>query len=506
MAERITIDPVTRIEGHLAIEVEVENGVVKDAWSNGTLFRGIELILQGRDPRDAAIITQRLCGVCPAEHKHASVEALDMAFGADVPDNGRIIRNLVSGANFVQSAILHFYHLAALDYLDIMAVASYAGNDPALLEVKRKVVALVEAGDTSPLTPRYEPDEFSISDPNIVTAAVAHYLQGLEIRKKAQEALAIFGGKMPHHASFVPGGVTVRVSADRVGKFLSYMGEITEWVRRVYLQDVLTLGTGPLKPLHDLKVGFGTGNFVAYGNFDMGRSGDYKNRFLRSGAIAGGELKHIPLDPAKIKEFVKYSKYTDECTNLHPSEGKTIPDINKEGAYTFIKAPRYDGRSSEVGALARMLVTTAEGKDPGVTLADGSKKTLADIIGPIGVHPSAVARHAARAYECLLVCEGMMDWATQLDPNGPVCNDTPVPRSAKGFGVVEAHRGALGHWVEIEDSKIKHYQIASPTLWNCSPRDDGGVKGPVETALIGTPVPDVTNPTNLVRVVRSFDP
>ncbi|MDO8886326.1 nickel-dependent hydrogenase large subunit [Candidatus Oleimmundimicrobium sp.] len=506
MGERIIIDPVTRIEGHLAIEVEVENGVVKDAWSKGTLFRGIELILQGRDPRDAAIITQRICGVCPAEHMLASVQGLDNAFGAEVPDNGRIIRNLVAGANFVQSAILHFYHLAALDYLDIMAVADYAGNDEGLLEVKRKIVGLVQAGDTAPLTPRYEPDEFCVADPNIVTAAVAHYLQGLETRKRTQEMLAIFGGKMPHHATYVPGGVTVRVTADRISRFKGYLDEITEWVRRVYLNDVLTLGTGPLKPLHDLKVGFGTGNFISYGMFDLGESGDYNNRYLRSGHIAGGELKHIPFDPEKIRENVKYSKYTDECTDRHPSEGKTILDINKEGAYSFIKAPRYDGRSSEAGALARMLVTTAEGKDPGVTLADGTKKTLAQIITPIGVHPSAVARHAARAYECLMVCEGMQQWLLELKPGEPVCNDVAVPKNGKGAGLVEAHRGALGHWVEIENGKIKNYQCVPATIWNANPRDDNGVRGPIEEALVGTPVPDPHNPINLVRVVRSFDP
>ncbi len=493
MAQKIVIDPINRIEGHLRIEVEVEGGKVVDARAAGTLWRGIEIILQGRDPRDAGVITQRICGVCPAEHAHASVQNLDSAFGAEVPDNGRIIRNLVAGSNFVASHILHFYHLAALDYLDIMAVAAYKGSNSELLKVKEKIVALVRTGDTSPLTPRYNPDQFCVNDPEIVTTAVYHYIQALDMRKKAQEMLAIFGGKMPHHATFVAGGVTVQPTPDRIAAFRSRLLELIDFVNNVYLKDVLLFGTGPLKPIHDAKIGFGCGNFLAYGNFDLGKSGDYKNRFLKSGVIFNGDISSVnELDPGKIAEYVKYSWYQDNASGKHPFEGETSPEPAKEGAYSWLKAPRYDGKPMEVGPLARMLVTQDKG--------------FMDLVSKIGAWPSAVARHAARAYECKMVAEGMLNWLSEIKPGEPVCNEIPVPQTGKGMGLVEAARGALGHFVEIENGKSKRYQCVVPTTWNCSPRDDQGVRGPVEQALIGTPVPDPKNPINVVRVVRSFDP
>jgi len=416
MAQKVVIDPITRIEGHLKIEVEVEGGKVVDARASGTMWRGIEVILQGRDPRDAAVITQRICGVCPAEHALASVQSLDMAFGAEVPDNGRIIRNLVAGANYIQSHMLHFYHLAALDYIDIMAVAKYQGTDPEL-------------------TP----------------------------------------------------------TPDRIASFRSMLLELIDFINNVYLQDIVYLGTGPLKPLHDAKVGAGYGNFLSYGMFDLGRSGDYRNRYVKAGVIYNGELDKVEeFDPSHIKEYVKHSWYADETTGKHPSAGATVPDPNKEDGYSWVKAPRYKDKPMEVGPLARQLVTKNKG--------------FMDFLGKLGAWPSAVARHAARAYECKLVAEGMLEWLEELNPEQPVCAEKPVPAKATGVGLVEAARGALGHFIEVEDGKIKNYQCVVPTTWNCSPRDDKGVRGPVEEALIGAPVPDPDNPINVVRIVRSFDP
>lgn len=493
MAQKIVIDPITRIEGHLRIEVEVDGGKVVDARASGTLWRGIEVILQGRDPRDAAVITQRICGVCPAEHALASIQNLDMAFEAEVPDNGRIIRNLVAGANFIQSHILHFYHLAALDYIDIMAVAGYQGSDPELTKIKEKIVNLVKKGDTSPFTPRYQPDQFCVNDPEIVTTLVYHYVQALEMRKKAQEMLAIFGGKMPHHVTYVPGGVTIQPTPDRVAAFRSILLELIDFINNVYFNDVVFLGTGPLKPLHDAKIGAGCGNFLSYGMFDLGRSGDYKNRFIKAGVIFDGDLNRVEeFDPSHIKEYVKHSWYADETTGKHPSAGETVPAPNKKEGYSWLKAPRYKDKPMEVGPLARQLVT----KDKG----------FVDLLGKLGAWPSAVARHAARAYECKLVAEAMLKWLEELNPDKPVCAEKPVPAKGKGMGLVEAARGALGHFIEVEDGKIKNYQCVVPTTWNCSPRDDRGVRGPVEEALIGAPVPDPQNPINVVRIVRSFDP
>lgn len=493
MGRRIVIDPVTRIEGHLKIKVEVEDGKIADAWACGTMWRGIEVILKGRDPRDATVITQRICGVCPAEHGLASVQGLDMVFGAEVPDNGRIIRNLVVGSNFIQSHTLHFYHLAALDYIDIMAIADYQGSDPELNKVKDSIVSLVQKGDTAPFTPRYQPDQFCVSDPEVATTLVSHYLKALEMRKRSHEMLAIFGGKMPHHATYVPGGVTIQPTPDRVASFRSMLLEVLDFINNIYLKDIVYLGTGPLKPLHDAKVGAGYGNFLSYGMFDLGRSGDIKNRYIKAGAIYNGELAKVEeFSPSNIKEYLKHSWYKEETTGKHPSAAATDPDPKKENGYSWVKAPRYKDKPMEVGPLARQLVT----KDKG----------FMDILEKLGAWPSAVTRHAARAYECKLIAEGMLKWLEELDPDQPVCAEKPLPAKGVGVGLVEAARGALGHFIEVENSKIKNYQCVVPTTWNCSPRDDAGVRGPVEEALVGAPIPDPLNPANAVRIVRSFDP
>ncbi|MEW5706124.1 MAG: nickel-dependent hydrogenase large subunit [Actinomycetota bacterium] len=492
MTQIIAIDPVSRIGGHLRVEVDIDGGKVVDARVSGTLWRGIENILQGRDPRDAVVITQRICGFCSAEHALASVQSLDTVYRAEVPDNGRIIRNLISGANYIASHILHLYQLSILDYLDIMAIANYTGRHAELQQIKSKVISLMQAGDISPFTPRYEPDEFTIKDSQVVSIALYHYLMALDMRKKAQEMIAIFGGKMPHHTTFVPGGVTIQPTPNRIAAFQSHLMELIDFVDSVYLTDVIDLST-LLKPLHAAKMGAGYGNFLSFGNFDLGKSGDYKNRHLKSGVIFNGDFSEVsPLDPRKIAEYVKYSWYQNSATGKHPSQSKTIPEPVKEGAYSWLKAPRYDGKPMEVGPLARMLATQDKG--------------FMELIKKIGPWPSIITRHVARAYECSKVAHGMLKWLEDLKPGKPVCDEKAVPQSGKGMGLVESAKGALAHFVEIENGKSKRYQCVVPTTWNCSPRDDDGVRGPVEQALIGTPVPDPKNPINVVRVVRSFDP
>ncbi len=493
---KVVIDPVTRIEGHLKIEVEVENGVVKDAWSSGTMYRGFEQLIQGKDPRDAIRITQRVCGVCNTIHGMSSVFAVDDAFGVTVPDNGRIIRNLIFASDWLADHPLHFYHLAALDYIDIMAVASYAGNDPALLKVKDKIVSLVKANDTYPLTPRYEPDAFVIKDPEVVTTAVSHYLQALEMRKLGHEMLALWGGRAPFYQNVVVGGVGIRPTVERIAEFTWRFEQLADWLENTYVADVVALGTGPLKPIHDLKVGLGVSNFLGYGAFDEKKSGDIKNRFFRSGTIENLDLKNIKdMDPSKITEDVKYSYYKS-ASGLKPAVGKTDPDPKKAGgAYSFIKSPRYDGKPHEGGPLARMLMQ----QDPG----------FMELAGKIGVWPSAVARHAARAYETKMLIGQIRVWLDQLakNINGEVCDDKALPMDAReGMGITDAPRSANGHWVSIDKGKVTNYQIVNASGWNFGPRYDKGVRGPVEEAIVGAPVPDPTNPTNVVRVVRSFDP
>lgn len=506
MAEKVIIDPVTRLEGNLKIETEIEDGKVKNAWSTCNMARGFEILLKGKDPRDAQVVCERICGVCPATHGMAASQTLDAAFGANVPANARIVRNLIVAANYIQSHILHFYHLQSLDYLDIMAIPEYSGNDPSLVTVKDKIVKLVQSQDTYPYTPRYEPDEFSVNDPDIVTLAFSHYLQALEMRKMAHVMIAIFGGRMPSYVSSVPGGVTVHPTLDQIAAFKNYLKEFVDienddrgFIKDVYYTDVLTLATGPLLPLGTLGIGKAHGNFMSFGMFDLEKSGDYRNRFLPAGIIADGELADVEdLDPEKIFEDVKYSWYSEDCGGRRPQDGKTQYELDKKGAYTFSKAPRYNKKPFEVGPLARMLVK----KD----------KTLLDLAAKHNIEPGGLlARTAARAIECLLVAKAMHEWLDELAENlkagvRDVCDDKEVPDSGKGRGLVEAPRGSLGHFIEIEGKRIKNYQAVPPTNWNASPRDEKGVRGPIEEALVGTPVPDAKNPNNIVRVIRSFDP
>jgi hydrogenase large subunit len=496
--KQIVIDPVTRIEGHLRMEVEIENGVVVDAKAVGTMYRGLEPLLIGRDPRDATYVTERACGVCAGSHGWASSLTLDSAYGAKVPAGGRILRNLILGAMWLHDHPLHFYHLCALDYLDVMAVAEYKGSDPGLLGVKDKIVRLVKAGDTAPLTPRYQPDEFCVSDPEIVTMAVAHYLQALEMQAKAKKMSALFAGKQPHQSSIVVGGVTMLPTNAIVSQFRSMLLEQIDFIEKVYLQDVVTFGTGPLLPLAQAGVGGGDLNYLAFGGFARDDKG--KDLFLKPGVIMGGDLNNIlPFDAQKVTEDVHYAWYKESAGGKTPFEEDTVVDLEKKDAYTFVKAPRYEGQPMEVGPLARMLIM--------------QPKVLMDLITQYQIKPGAVARHAARAVETVLLAREMLNWVDALEKEMGSkdfkIHDTAhweAPNSGEGVGLTEAPRGALGHWIKIKDQKTENYQMVVPSTWNFSPKDQDGIMGPCEKALIGVPVPDPENPINVVRVIRSYDP
>lgn len=495
---KITIDPITRIEGHLKVEVVVDDGEVKDARSSGTMFRGLELILRGRDPRDAQRITQRICGVCPAVHATAATLNLDSAFGVDdrIPDNGRIIRNLILGSNYIQSHVLHFYHLAALDYVDVTAVADYEGDDPTLNSVK----AFISRGELGPFAPRYEGD-YRLS-PEINRAATAHYVKALEIRRKAHEMLAIFGGKMPHNVAVVPGGVTQPVTVDRIMSFLWRLNELRDFIDHVYIPDVLAVAE---VYIDYFEIGAGCGNLLAYGVFDLdGQEPDLlkRERFLGGGRV-GGDLVLHEVDPAQITEQVRHSWYDDDITDRNPAEGDTVPRLEKDGAYSWLKAPRYDGQVHEVGPLARMVVAYVQGDERVKAMVDS---VLSQFDAPVEALFSVLGRHAARALECKLVADAMADWVLQLKPDEPVYAEYELPDTAQGAGLVDGPRGALGHWIRIENGVIANYQCVVPSTWNLSPRDDRDQPGPVEQALIGTQVRDEANPFEVVRIVRAFDP
>jgi len=503
---RIVIDPMTRIEGHLKIEVEIENGVVKDAWSAGTMFRGWEVLLRDRDPGDAPYVTSRVCGVCEGVHAVASAQALDQAFGANVPEAGRIMRNLFCAGLYMHDHFIHFYVLSALDYLDIMAVAGYKGNDPALVALRDKIVALVQKRDTSPFTPRYEPDEFSVNDPEVVTTLVSHYVKSIEMKAKSQKMLNIISGVQPHPNAIIGGGCTATPSREELLQFRDLWEEQVKFVNEVYLPDVVAVGTGPLLPLATAGLGRAHGNYLCYPMFpqnDAASPADYalggSNHLVKGGAIIGGETNAAqPVDYGKITEAVEHSwyNYPAGVTHLHPSDGITDPNARKDGAYSFVKAPRYNGQPMEVGPLARGLVN--------------QYPELMDLI-KAGGKAGAVARHFCRAVESKLVGEAGFAWIDRLieiATAGPIVGmkDKPVPDSSRGMGAWDAPRGALAHWVDIQDHRIKNYQLVVPSTWNASPRDEKGARGPYEESLIGAPVPDVDNPINVVRIIRSFDP
>ncbi len=454
MATVTIIDPVTRLEGHLKIKVTVDtvNGVqqVVNAWATGTLFRGFETILQNRHPWDAQHFTQRICGVCPTSHGLAAVQALDQAHGVNAPANARIMRNLVLGANHVDSHILHFYHLAVQDFLD--------------------------GPDMPPWQPSWNVDKRI--DSATTTTLVNHYVTALDMRRKAHEMGAVFGGRLPHSPAYIAGGFTTPVTAARITKFKSYLNELLPFIQNTYIPDVELLAS--VYPDY-FQIGRGHGNLLAYGVFDLNAAGT--NKLLRRGRVLNGSNTVQGVSATSITEQVTNSWYADSDNNLNPASGATNPVYPKNKAYSWLKAPRYAGQPYEVGPLARMWVNSDYRN--GISVMD---------------------RHLARAYETLKVAQAMQTWVNQLVVGGPILNSTPLPSSATAIGLTEAPRGALGHWVQISGSKISRYQIVTPTCWNASPRDTAGVRGPIEKALIGTPVQNTTQPTEVVRVIHSFDP
>jgi hydrogenase large subunit len=472
MKSTVLVDPLTRIEGHLKAEAEIEDGRVASARVSGTLYRGFEQILAGRHPLDAVQLTQRFCGVCPTAHALASSLCLDDALGLEVPHNGRVIRNLIQGANYIQSHILHFYHLAALDF--------------------------VRGPDVPPFVPRYEADYRLPRKTN--DEIVAHYVQALHIRLKAHEMSAVFSGKMPHCASVVPGGVTVTPTVDKVTTFLWRLRELQDFIRNVYLPDVITLG----EVYRDCcSIGVGPQRYLSYGAFDLGPEspGAAPRRFFPAGTVRDGQLG--PVDPARITEEVRHAWYEGSGRAL-PAVAQTVPAPRKGSGYSWLKAPRYDGEPCEVGPAARAMVALASRANTAHVAA------LEEALDRLMLQPSNLAsvmgRHLARAIETRVLSDAMADWVLQIKLDQPVCAAGEVPESARGMGLWDASRGALGHWIAIENRSIARYQAVVPTTWNASPRDDRGRPGPIEMALEGAPVPDPANPFAIGRVVRSFDP
>ncbi len=445
------IDPVTRLEGHLKIEVTIDtvNQVqqVTDAKATGTLFRGFEILLQNRPAEDAPHITQRICGVCPVSHGMAAVLAQDAVAKVTVPDNARIMRNLVLGANYIQSHILHFYHLAVQDFVDGPGMAPW---QPSWSSDKR-----LDASTTSLL--------------------VSNYVTALSMRRQAHELGAVFGGRLPHPPTYISGGFTTVPRAGRITQAKNYLNTLIPFIQNTYIPNVQTLANG--YPDY-LSIGRGYGNLLAYGVFDEDNTGT--NKLLGQGRVANGATTVNKVNVGYIAEQVAYSWYAGGT--LKPAAGATTPQYPKTNAYSWLKAPRYSKKPYEVGPLARMWVN-----------------------GDYRQGISVMDRHMARAQETLKVALAMREWLGQLNSSGAVYAK-PGSQTGSAFGLTEAPRGALGHWISLNGGKISKYQVVTPTCWNASPRDAAGKRGPIEQALIGTPVLNIDEPVEVVRVIHSFDP
>jgi ferredoxin hydrogenase large subunit/hydrogenase large subunit len=504
MSQTVTVSPLTRIEGHLAVHTETEpfqsgsaeRHRVKSARCEGEMYRGFEQILRGRDPMDAQQITQRICGVCPISHGIASVRAQEMAYGIRPGRNGRLLQNLILAANYLHSHILHFYHLAGLDFVDVTAILKYSGADRALKAVKSWVEEALNRKDlfaAAPLLPRYEGEYLTDVDTNI--AVIAHYAEALELRKICDEMGAIFGARLPHSTALIPGGVTQVPTAERVLSYAGRLQKVRSFIDEVYIPDVVTVAQA--FPSY-FDVGRAAGNFLCYGVFETNDGGE---KLIPPGVVIDGKWE--TLDPEQIAEDVGCSRYASGAPR-HPKQGETKPEPQRSGAYSWLKAPRYKENPMEVGALARVVAGYLK---PGESWI---KREVDAFLQPLNLPVerlfSVLGRHAARALEARWVAREAQKWLDEIEIDGPATTPFELPKTGSGHGLTEAPRGALGHWISIDEYRISNYQCVVPTTWNCSPRDSRGRPGPVETALEGLEIKDATQPIEIGRVVRSFDP
>ncbi|HXX29412.1 MAG TPA: nickel-dependent hydrogenase large subunit [Myxococcaceae bacterium] len=543
----VVVDPVTRIEGHLRIEAEVDGGQVQDAWSSSTMFRGIELILKGRDPRDAWAFTQRICGVCTTVHAIASIRAVENAIGARPPPNARILRNLIIAAQCIQDHVIHFYHLHALDWVDVVSALS---GDPAKTSalaqsisdwplsstqyftgVKTRLKDFVDRGQLGPFANAYWGHPAYKLPPEVNLLAVAHYLEALDWQREFIKIHAILGGKNPHLQSFLVGGMATPVDPNSqaslnigtIDALRALTAKGRDFVNRVYLPDVLAVAS-----FYKDWAGYGAGagNYLVYGEYPENDSAN-PPLFLPSGVIRNRDLsKVLSVDPGRITESVKHSWYDysgGDDKPLPPAQGETRPKytgpqppyerLNLTDKYSWLKSPRYDGEPMEVGPLARMLVAYASGHKRVHELVDTALGQLK--VGPEALF-STLGRIAARCIETVVLAEKIDDWIGALAANmgaGDLrIQDTAKwdpstwPKEAFGAGFHEAPRGALGHWVHVKDGAIANYQCIVPSTWNGGPRDQAGKRGPYEASLLRTPVADPTKPLEILRTVHSFDP
>jgi hydrogenase large subunit len=546
---KIVVDPITRIEGHLRIEAELEGGRISKAWSSGTMFRGMELILRGRDPREAWLWAQRICNVCTMVHAVASVRAVENALGIEVPDNARIVRNIISAAQMIQDHVIHFYHLHALDWVDVTLALKADPQKTAQLaasisewpnssveyfrSVRKRVQTLVDSGQLSLFASGYWGHPAYRLPPEANLLAVAHYLEALQWQRKFIRIHALLGAKNPNLQTYLVGGMSTTMNANVPeavinAESIDFLREIVQsvetFVAQVYVADVLAVA--PFYP-EWFKIGEGTHNFLACGDYPSVSINDTSSFFVPRGIILNRDLSRVlEYDPGKVTEYVTHSWYTYDEGNeaaKHPYQGETKPAysgptppykyLDTDGKYSWLKSPRYEDMPMEVGPLARVLVAYASGRKEFVEPVNA-------VLGKLKAPPeylfSTLGRTAARAIETLVLATQIKVWVEELAANmgrgetrihnGEKWDPETWPRTAQGFGFHEAPRGALGHWIQIEDRLIKNYQFVVPSTWNGSPRDAQGHPGPYEAALVDTPVVEPEQPVEILRTVHSFDP
>ena len=547
--KHLVVDPITRIEGHLRIEAIIdENNVITDAYSSSTMFRGIEEILKGRDPRDCGLLAMRICGVCTGTHYQRSIEAVENAFSVTIPKNARLVRNLIQGALYLHDHVVHFYHLHALDWVDITKALEadpkatvaeaqkWAGlsgqrawnaSEDVYIQVKDRVQKYIKQGRLGIFGNAYWGSEGFKLTPEQNLIGLSHYLDALELQRDLAKMMAIFGGKNPHPQSFVVGGVTcvqdIKNPA-RIAEFKQLLKRGRKFIKEAYLPDVYMAGTMYGEEALN-GTGGGLGNYMSYGGFNLDDLPFYKSKKLfPAGIVKNKDLSKVyEVDEAKITEDVTHAWYKGN-TNLHPFDGVTEPNytgfgkkenniayLDTQNKYSWIKSPLYNDERMEVGPLARMIVGFASNDE---LIKKYVTNFLTNANLPATVLFSTVGRTAARAIESELMADVMMDWVDELAlnaANGDLSTWTEfdfnkVAKDAKGIGLEEAPRGALGHWVKIKDGKVVNYQTVVPSTWNAAPRDYKGRMGAYEAALIGTKVANVEQPLEILRTIHSFDP
>jgi len=550
MAKRIVVDPITRIEGHLRIEAEIKNGKIVDAYSSGTMVRGFEIILKGRDPRDAWAFTERACGVCTTVHALASVRTVENALDITIPPNAELVRNLMFCAQYMQDHVVHFYHLHALDWVDVVSALSADPNETSRIaqsisnwpksspkyfsDLQKRLTTFVQSGQLGIFANGYWGHSAYKLPPEINLIGVAHYLEALEWQKEIVKVHTIFGGKNPH-PNYLVGGAPCAVNIDEANALnaerLAYVGtllkEAKEFVNQVYIPDLLAVAP---YYLDWAGIGGGLQNYLAYGDLPTNGYNDISKFKFPRGAVLNRNLNEVHevdgSDPDQVKEYISHSWYEYSDGNevgKHPWEGETkfnytgpnppYDQLNVEGKYSWLKTPRWKDNPMEVGPLARMLVAYASGNKEVQELVNGTLKRLN---APVAALFSTLGRTAARGLETILIAEWAQEFYNDLLSNikngdtrmadNSKWSPSTWPNEAKGVGFTEAPRGALAHWIVIKDEKIDNYQMVVPSTWNASPRDPQGQRSAYESSLLGTPVADPEKPLEILRTIHSFDP